>query len=185
MAAPKRSKIQRERDRLTIAELHLKGWSQQRIADFLELDKSNICRELKKIKAAWKAETIEDHNTYVQQELRRLAMLEAEYWGGWDRSQESKEISLNERLATGKDETGQVLGRIKQATRREQRVGDSAFLNGVLSCVRERAKLLDLYPKEVKPEATEAETQLKDYVTYLASKNGNHSTAHPNQSVRG
>jgi IS30 family transposase len=57
--------------------LHLKGWSQQRIADLLELDKSNICRELKKIKDQWKAEAIEDHNLYVQQELRRLAMLEA------------------------------------------------------------------------------------------------------------
>lgn len=177
MAAPKRSKIQRERDRLTIAELHLKGWSQQRIADFLELDKSNICRELKKIKDQWKAEAIEDHNLYVQQELRRLAMLEAEYWAGWERSQQGKETSLTEKLATGKDEAGQVLGRVKQATRTEQKVGDAAFLNGILSCVKERARLLDLYPKEAKPEATEAQTQLKDYLTYLASKNGSHSSA--------
>lgn len=177
MAAPKRSKIQRERDRLTIAELYLKGWSQQRIADLLELDKSNICRELKKIKEQWKSQAIEDHNLYVQQELRRLAMLEAEYWAGWETSQQSKEISLNERLATGRDEVGQVLGRVKQATRTEQKVGDATFLNGVLSCVKERARLLDLYPKEVKPEATQAETQLKDYLTYLASKNGNHSSA--------
>jgi len=126
----------------------LKGWNQQRIADFLELDKSGICRELKKIKTEWKAATIEDHNLYIQQELRRLAMLEAEYWAAWERSQQSKESSLNERLATGKDESGQALGRVKLATRTEQRIGEAAFLNGILNCLKERAKLLGLYPEE-------------------------------------
>lgn len=170
MTGPKRSKIQQERDRLTIAELYLKGWSQQRIADFLELDKSNISREIKKVKASWKAEAIEDYGIYVQGELRRLAMLESEYWAGWERSQQSREVSMNERLATGKDELEQFLSRIKQSTRTEQRVGDAVFLNGILSCIKERAKLLDLYPKETKQqESVEAEGQLKDYLTYLSS----------------
>lgn len=148
MAAPKRSKIQRERDRLTIAELHLKGWSQQRIADFLELDKSNICRELKNVKAEWKAEAIEDHNFYIQQELRRLAMLEAEYWAGWERSQEGRETSVNEKLVTGKDQAGNALGRVKLATRTEQRIGDAAFLSGVQKVIDARCKLLGLYPTD-------------------------------------
>ncbi len=148
MAAPKRSKIQRERDQLTIAELHLKGWTQQRIADHLELDKSNICRELKKIKAGWKSETIEDHNLYVQQELRRLAMLEAEFWDAWQRSQEQRETSLTERLATGKNEAGEVLGRIRQATRSEQKVGEAAFLSGIQKVIDTRCKLLGLFPDE-------------------------------------
>lgn len=88
MTAPKFSKIQRERDRLTIGELHLKGWSQQQIADFMELNKSHICRELQKVKIAWKAEPIEEHRLYVQKELRRLAILEAEYRAAWERSQQ-------------------------------------------------------------------------------------------------
>lgn len=148
MAAPKRSKIQHERDRLTIAELHLKGWTQQRIADFLELDKSNICRELKKIKAQWQAQTIEDHNLYVQQELRRLAMLEAELWDGWTRSQESREVSLNEKNLTGKDTSGNPVGRLKVATRVEQRTGDISFLGGIQRVIDSRCRLLGLYPSE-------------------------------------
>lgn len=159
MAAPKRSKIQRERDRLTIAELHLKGWSQQRIADFLELDKSNICREIKKIKEQWKAETIEEHSLYVQQELRRLAMLEAEYWAGWERSQQGKETSLTEKLATGKDEQGNALGRVKLATRTEQRVGDAIFLNGIQKIIDARCKLLGLYPTD---DNSASQVQLSD-----------------------
>lgn len=140
MAAPKRSKIQRERDRLTIAELSLKGWSQQRIADFMELNKSNICRELKKIKAAWKTETIDEHGLYVQKELQRLSMLEAEYWAGWERSQQSKESSLDERLGTGGGER-----RVKLATRTEQRVDEAIFLNGIQKVIEARCKLLGLY----------------------------------------
>ena len=142
MAAPKRSKIQRERDRLTIADLHLKGWNQQKIADFLELNKSNICRELKKIRAAWQAETIEQHGLYVQKELKRLSMLEAEYWSAWERSQQSKESSLKERL--GLDGDGE--SRVKIAKRTEQRVGDPAFLTGVQKVIDSRCKLLGLHP---------------------------------------
>jgi hypothetical protein len=36
MPAPKRSKIQRERDRATISTLYLQGWTQQRIAEYME-----------------------------------------------------------------------------------------------------------------------------------------------------
>lgn len=105
-------------------------------------------------------------------------MLEAEYWAGWERSQHSKEMSLNERLATGRDEAGQVLGRIKQATRTEQKVGDAAFLNGILSSVKERARLLvDLYPKEAKPEATEATDATQRLSDLFGDLFGNHSSA--------
>ena len=154
MAAPKRLKIQRERDRLTIAELYLKGWSQQRIGDFLELDKSNICRELKKIKTQWKQETIEEHNLYVQQELSRLSMLEAEYWDGWERSQQSRESSSLEKLVTGRDEAGSPQGRVRQATRSQQQVGDAIFLNGVAKVIDTRCKLLALYPGSTSNETT-------------------------------
>jgi len=111
VAANKRSKIQRERDRLTIAELLLKGWSQQRIADWLDLDKSNICREVKKIKTQWQAETIENHNFYIQSALRRLAMLEAEHWAAWERAQCSKETTHLEKLLTGNDDSGAPTGK--------------------------------------------------------------------------
>lgn len=159
MAANKRSKIQRERDRLTIAELLLKGWSQQRIADWLDLDKSGISREVRAIKAQWQVETIEDHNLYVQQELRRLAMLEAEHWDAWERSQQSKETTHLEKLLVGKDESGSPMGRVRQGTRAEARVGDVVFLNGIQKVIDSRCKLLGLYPTE---RESAAEIHLND-----------------------
>ncbi len=174
MAAPKRSKIQRERDKLTISELHLKGWSQQRIADFLELDKSGISRELKRIKSEWKQETIEDHNLYIQQELRRLAMLEAEYWNAWERSQQGKETSLIEKLATGRNDLGEAMGRIKSATRVEQKVGDAVFLAGIQKVIDTRSKLLGLYQTDDQSASQgSAEQNLKGYLAYLEASNAN------------
>ena len=77
---PKRSKIQRERDRVTMAELHLKGWTMARIGEYLELHESTVSRELKKVKQAWKAESVRDYDLHVVEELRRLAMVEAVSW---------------------------------------------------------------------------------------------------------
>lgn len=141
MAAPKRSKIQQLRDRATIAELYLKGWSQIRIGEFLELNQSNVSRELKKIKAGWKVETFRDYDLHVEEELHRLAMVESEYWEGWQRSQVAKEQTMQERMNEAVEST-----KAKIQRRTETRVGDPRFLEGILKCVQERGKLLDLYP---------------------------------------
>lgn len=86
-------------------------------------------------------------------------MLEAEYWAGWERSQQGKETSLTEKLATGKDEQGNALGRVKLATRTEQRVGDGAFLNGIQKVIDARCKLLGLYPTD---DNSASQVQLSD-----------------------
>jgi predicted transcriptional regulator len=148
MPGPKRSRIQRERDRAVIAELYLKGWSQTRIGEYLELNQSQVSRELSKIKATWKAESMRDFDLHLLEQLRRLSMVETEYWEGWQRSQTTKELSLQERLteaATRGD------GRTKVQRRTEARIGDPRFLEGLLKCVQERSKLLDLYPTNSAP----------------------------------
>jgi hypothetical protein len=141
VAAPKRSKIQQLRDRATIAELYLKGWSQIRIGEFLELNQSNISRELTKIKAGWKAETNRDYDLHVEEQLHRLSMVELQYWDGWQRSQVIKEQTMQERMNEAVESS-----KAKVQRRTETRVGDPRFLEGIIKCVQERGKLLDLYP---------------------------------------
>jgi predicted transcriptional regulator len=151
MAAPKRSKIQRERDRVTISELYLKGWSQSRIGEFLEIDQSSVSRELKKIKAAWKEESVRDYDLHVQEQLHRLSAVESEYWAGWERSQVAREQTLTEKLT----EAVEGGSRVKAQKRSETRVGDPKFLEGLLKCIEQRAKLLDLYPRESSTSASQ------------------------------
>ncbi len=144
----KRSKTQRQLDRATVGRLTLQGWSQSDIAQYLELDQSTISRDLKAIEQQWKQSAVRDFDLDRQAELERLALLEKEHWAAWERSQQGKETSSLEKLVLGKDDAGQLLGRIKQATRSEQRIGDVQFLNGVGKCIEIRAKLLGLFPSE-------------------------------------
>ena len=178
MAAPKRSKIQRERDRVTISELYLKGWSQAKIGEYLELNQSQISRELSKIKAAWKAEATRDYDLHVDEQLRRLAMVESEYWEGWERSQTAKEQSLQEKLteaATSRDSKAKI------QRRTETRIGDPRFLEGIVKCNQERSKLLDLYPASNSDQSVAAEQNLK---TYLANLETSDSNGNQHQPVR-
>ena len=148
MPGPKRSKIQQERDRTVIAELYLKGWSQAKIGEFLELNQSQISREISKIKAAWKAEATRDYDLCIDEQLRRLSMIESESWQAWERSQAAKEQSLSEKMAEAAS-GGDAKTKIQRRT--ETRIGDPKFLETLLKCHQERSKLLDLYPTSSAP----------------------------------
>lgn len=145
MAAPKRSKIQQLRDRATISELYLRGWNQTRIGEFLELNQSNISRELAKVKAAWKQQAVRDCELHVAEQLGRLSMIEAEHWAAWERSQTAKEQSLQEKLSEAAS-NGDSKTKVQRRT--EARIGDPRFLEQLLKCSQERSKLLNLYPSD-------------------------------------
>jgi hypothetical protein len=147
----KREPIQRERDRQSISELMCKGWSQTKIADYLELHKSTVCRDVKAIKQAWLDSTIEDRNLYVQQELQRLSMVESEYWAAWERSQQSivtateSEDGLMDAVEAQMTEA--VGGSALKTTKRTQTTaGNPQFLGGVVKVIETRSKLLGLFP---------------------------------------
>ncbi|MBW4441862.1 MAG: hypothetical protein KME10_11625 [Plectolyngbya sp. WJT66-NPBG17] len=173
-----RSKNQREKDLEVVAELRLKGWSMRRIAEYLEVDASTICRDIQLLEKRWKEAALRDFDTERAKQLDRLDLLEREYWSAWERSQESKESTISEQLrnAAVSDDGSPIAGggRIRQMTRTEQKIGDPQFLAGVAKCVAERSKLLGLYI-DTKGDRTAEET-LKEYFAYLAApKNAEHS----------
>ncbi|MEP0915325.1 hypothetical protein NC981_00715 [Leptolyngbya sp. DQ-M1] len=178
----RRSKIQRDRDRATVAELRLKGWTQQQIADYLELDQSTVSRDLKSLERHWQESSLRDFDAERGMQRDRLDLLEREYWQAWERSQESKETSIREQLrnAIASEEGGSIAGdgRVKIATRTEQKTGDPQFLNGVAKVITERSKLLGLYPDGHRDRS--AEDNLKNYLQYLSEKQDK-PDASPNQ----
>lgn len=166
--ANKRSPIQRERDELTIAELNLKGWTQRAIADHLELSVSMVNATLKKIKNQWAKQKLEDTDLAMKQELKRLSMLEAEYWKAWERSQGDQEVTLSERLASaGKGGQDGSIGRLKTATRIERKVGDVQFLNGINKVIESRCKIRGLNaPLELKVQEV-AEAMINNQINMI------------------
>lgn len=137
MSAPKRSEIQIERDREIITELTLKGWTQQRIADYLEISQSQINYDLKKIRKDW----LENSHINIDLErkiaLKKLELVEREAWNAWDRSQQPEITELAERL-------NEKINKEKVSRRSVSRVGDPNFLAKVLDVCKERHSILGL-----------------------------------------
>jgi len=142
---PKRKPIQREQDRATITRMVLQGHTQQAIANFLELDRSVIVRELRAIRVEWKTSSLRDFDEARGKKLAELELLKTELWAAWELSKQQKESTLKERIASvgeGAD------ARLKVATRQQSATGDVSYLSGVVNCIKEQSKLLGLYPEE-------------------------------------
>ena len=130
-AGRKRNKIQIEKDRREIAGYYLKGWGQYQIAEAMGYTQQQISYDLKAIREAWKQEMIGDFSEAKAKQLMKIDALEAEFW---DQYQESKKRH---------DEDGTVfVGTNGEPLRL---TGNPKFMEGILSCIKERNKVLGIY----------------------------------------
>jgi hypothetical protein len=136
MAAPKRTRFQRELDLACITKMHLEGRSQYEIAAELNLSQPAICRDLAEVRRRWREASLIDINEAKQRELARIDLLEREYWQAWERSQEDM---IKTHSARDDREGDRV------SVTREPRDGNPAFLSGVQWCVEQRCKILGIY----------------------------------------
>lgn len=143
MTGPKRTKVERVQDRALIADLLLKNWTQTAIGEHLKLSQSQVSRELRRIKEEWKKQSERDFDLSVEQELKRLELIERTYWQAWDKSLQPKESTSSEKKGS----------EVKVGKRTEQRAGNPQFLKGVMECIDRRCKLLGL-DAPVKSEIT-------------------------------
>lgn len=140
MAAPKRTKVQRENDLVLISELYLKGKTQAEIAEVLKLDQSQISYDLATLRTRWAAQTVYNLDQLKAQELEKIDTVERTYWQGWERS-------LQERTKTRQYVDKE---KAKATIEKETAVGDPRFLDGVLKCIERRCKILGIdAPAEV------------------------------------
>jgi hypothetical protein len=122
MPRPKSEALEIDRRRARVAALYLQGRYQWDIAAELEVDPSTVSRDLKAIRAAWKASAVRDFDEAKGRELDRIDLLERTYWQAWLDSRE------------------------------EHQTTTPAFLAGVQWCIDRRCKLLGLdAPTKVAP----------------------------------
>jgi hypothetical protein len=152
MAATKRNKLEIIRDRIIIAELHLKGKTQMEILAKLNGDKSRgytlsqpiISYDLAAIHAEWSVQCIQNYHEAKAVELAKINHLEREYWQAWERSQTSR--------TTSRSRKEEVTGKSKQSgeIQKEELLGDHRYLQGVQWCIERRCELLGLdAPKQM------------------------------------
>jgi hypothetical protein len=124
--------------RAAVAELYLQGRYQWEIALVVQVDQATISRDLKAIRAEWKASALRDFDEAREQELARIDALEREYWQAWQASKGEKERTATERADTPQG------ARMKAAVKKEQRDGNPSFLGGVQWCINKRCEVLGL-----------------------------------------
>lgn len=75
----KRLLVQRQRDRLTITQMSLRGHSQMEIADYLEMSQAQVSRELKQVKDDWRRCAVRDRELERGRTLSKLELVEKEF----------------------------------------------------------------------------------------------------------
>jgi len=140
MATP-RSKIQREKDRETVARLYLRGVSQMDIAAEVGVNQSTVSRDLKALQKAWRESSLIDINEAKQRELAKIDELERTYWEAWLKSCEDAESETLKRVGSTNDAQSQ---RAELTKRREGQNGNPAFLAGVERCIKIRIDIIGL-----------------------------------------
>jgi biotin operon repressor len=118
MAKTKRSKEEREQQRIQIIELLAQGLTQAVIADRLGLSQPQINYDIQLIRKRWREQQDNDFEELTAQQIAKIDLTERDYWQGWNTSRN--------------DPSGRALP------------GDPAYLAGVLNCVRQRCKLLGI-----------------------------------------
>jgi hypothetical protein len=134
MNGPKRKPDERERDLEALARLYVKGTSQSEIAAKLHVTQQQISYDLKELRKRWAASTLRVRD----EELAKIDAIEAEYWAAWEKS---KDLLIVETKTKAKG----VLP------------GDPRFLQGALSCVERRCKILGFDKVETHHDRVTAE----------------------------
>lgn len=157
----KRTKEQREADMNTLARLYVKGVSQMEIARQLGISQGQVSNDLKRLLAQWAETRHEDIDRYKQEQLMRVNLIEQEMWEAWEKSKTTPKTSIS------KSKSGEVVRGVDPVTGRQAKSdedrywrassseemptgGDMTYMNGIMWCQTERAKILGLYaPKKV------------------------------------
>lgn len=135
MAAPKRTRFEREKDLERIAALYLRGRTQSEIAEEFGLTQQTIARDLATVQARWREAALFDVDEAKRRELLKLDELERRYWQAFEDSCRMERRTQAQRVAG----VG-TLSLVEEKTSS----GDPRFLQGIERCIDRRCKLLGL-----------------------------------------
>lgn len=151
----RRTSEERERDRVLIARMYLRGKSQHEMMITLNamypekpIDHIDVHHDLQEIRKAWLQSTIVDFNMAKAKELARLDEAEREAWEAWERSKE-KHVRIeydvgDDQVAFSKDVIVPV-HRTRKHKVIEATVGDIKYLEMVERMIKMRCDILGLF----------------------------------------
>lgn len=139
MAAPKRTKAQREIDLITVARMFCRGASHREIAQAIGVSRQQADYDCQTLLQRWRDETTSTRDI----ELAKINHLEATAWDAYERSCRDAETRIAKTVTTADGE------RTEATQREEGQVGDPRWLEIVRWCINRRCELLQLDPPKV------------------------------------
>jgi len=138
MAAPTRTKAQREADLAEITRRYCSGHRQVDIAAALGIAQQQVSYDLKAIFADWRKTRDADLTHHLNEQLAKIDTLELEYWDAWRRSCEDRKRTVKEQRKGVESQTSRA------AITEESMLGNPSYLAGVQWCIAKRVEILGL-----------------------------------------
>ena len=157
----KRSKAEKEERFNQIAKMYVKGVTQVDMVRTLGISQGQVSNDLKLVLRKWEEDRTHDIDRYKNEQLTRINAIEEEMWQAWEKSKTAKKVVVNKSKAgewfdaidpaTGKAVKQQFDKYWRAGTTEEEPTGgDMQYMNGIMWCVQERAKIMGLYaPKKI------------------------------------
>jgi len=153
--ANKRTSTQKAADMLFIERHALRGKTLRQIAELLAKERpytishAQVGADLKKLKEAWRQESLAMVGAEKEKELRKLDVVESEAWDAWDKSkQATSRTTLTKKAAAAKKGEGAAAsdggGTETKSAVQTTSAGDPAFIAKILDVHDRRVKLLGL-----------------------------------------
>jgi hypothetical protein len=140
--------------RKDVAELLAAGLGVREIARRLRRAPSTISHHLAALQREWKQQAADDYQLWLGRQLALLAYAEAEAIEAWSRSKlNPRRIEITRLKGIGRrsrrDRRVKIDGQLVVVSRTVKLIeslGEAEYLNILMKCVRQRSRLLNLYP---------------------------------------
>lgn len=148
---PRRSPLQRERQRLECLDLYLAGEWQCDIAKKLRMSQSQVSRDIHAAHDEWCKRTTYNLDEQKAKRLAELDRLERQTQQAWRRSIGMHKVTTKKE---GTNADGEAYS--ETLTRSERLNGEAAFINAILGIISERCRILGTYAATKQITATVA-----------------------------
>lgn len=147
--SPRQKKAQVEAHLVTVAEMYLGGKLQTEIAAAIQVSQGTVSRYIKKLQERWQVAAKEFIDARKARELVKIDQVERQYWEAWADSRQPGETKVEREKETSVDAIDSAGVKFDLPAKEREftlttrgQAGDPRFMQGVLSCIEMRMKIL-------------------------------------------
>ena len=132
-----------EERRVKVAELYLQNHRYYEICEKLTVSYDTVKKDVEIIRNEWLEKRNDKYDAWMMREIEKIDLVEKQAWEEWHRSKLDAETRITE--AEADDEEMGKLAPKKATVKKQGQTADPRYMDIILKCSDQRAKLLGLY----------------------------------------